>query len=317
MKLSHLIHNSFNSAAPEARATSSLCTMNPLEFSSSARTGTAAFTMIEIALSLAVIGFALIAIIGVLPLGMNVQRENREETIVNQDASLLMEAIRSGAQGMDDLTNYVLVITNAWTDYDARKRVIDSKVYGFTPTNTDPPSLRLQLTNAYRIIGLLSTPKYINGQNGSYRSNFVVAHIRALSGTANEKFPQDNPAARDMGLTYRMVSEITTFGSPVSGSVTNNAWDSAWANYAAYPTNTVEHNSRYNYSLYSSQLSSLHDIRLLFRWPVLPGGKVANSGRQVYRSSVSGTIVRTNEPNQQSPVPLYFIQSRTYTTNSL
>jgi len=273
--------------------------------------------MIEIALSLAVIGFALIAIIGVLPMGMNVQRENREETIINQDASLLMEAIRSGAQGMDDLTNYVVAITNAWTDYDARRRVIDSRVYGFTPTNTDPPNLQMQLTNGFRIIGLLSTPKYVLGANGSYRSNFVVAHIRALSGTMNEKFPQDNVDARDMGLTYRVISEITTFGSPVSGSVTNNAWDIGWANFGAYSNNPVEFNSRYNYSLYSRGLSSLHDIRLLFRWPVLPGGKIANTGRQVYRTSASGTLVRSNEFTQGPGVPLYFIQSRNFTTNSL
>src|SRR5205823_13848329 len=47
-----------------------------------------AFTMIEIAISLAVIGFALVAIIGILPTGMNVQKENREETIIGQDASV-------------------------------------------------------------------------------------------------------------------------------------------------------------------------------------------------------------------------------------
>ena len=190
MKLSHLIQTSLNSGlrrsgppVPILRATFSRFCRRTCR--------TAAFTMIEIALSLAVIGFALVAIIGILPLGMNVQRENREETIVNQDASLLMEAIRSGAQGMDDLTNYVLVITNAWTDYNVRKQVIDSEVYGYTPTNTDPPNL-WPLTNGFRIVGLLSTPKYVRGQNGSYRSNFVVAHIRAFSGTANEKFPQDN-----------------------------------------------------------------------------------------------------------------------------
>jgi type II secretory pathway pseudopilin PulG len=72
--------------------------------------------MIEIAISLAVIGFALVAIIGVLPLGMEVQKENREETIINQDATMFMEAIRNGAQGMDDLTNYVYAITNFVTD---------------------------------------------------------------------------------------------------------------------------------------------------------------------------------------------------------
>ena len=38
----------------------------------------AAFTMVEIAICLAVIGFALVAIIGVLPIGMNVQKDNRE-----------------------------------------------------------------------------------------------------------------------------------------------------------------------------------------------------------------------------------------------
>ena len=47
-----------------------------------------AFTMIEIAISLAIIGFALVAILGVLPIGMSVQRENREETIINQDAKI-------------------------------------------------------------------------------------------------------------------------------------------------------------------------------------------------------------------------------------
>ena len=76
-----------------------------------------AFTMIEIAISLAVIGFALVAILGVLPLGMNVQKENREETIINQDATVFLNAIRNGARGMDDLTNYVMAITNYQTRY--------------------------------------------------------------------------------------------------------------------------------------------------------------------------------------------------------
>ena len=44
------------------------------------------FTMVEIAICLAIIGIALVSIIGVLPIGMNTQRDNREETIINQDA---------------------------------------------------------------------------------------------------------------------------------------------------------------------------------------------------------------------------------------
>ena len=66
----------------------------------------AGFTMVEIALCLGIIAFALVAIIGVLPTGLSVQKDNREDTSINFDAAYLMDAIRNGAQGQDDLTNY-------------------------------------------------------------------------------------------------------------------------------------------------------------------------------------------------------------------
>ena len=55
--------------------------------------------MVEIALSLAIIGFALVAIIGILPAGMSVQKDNREQTIINLDGAFLMNAIKSGGGG--------------------------------------------------------------------------------------------------------------------------------------------------------------------------------------------------------------------------
>src|SRR5476651_242395 len=97
------------------------------------------FTMIEIAISLAVIGIALTAIIGVLPLGMNVQRENREATVINQDATLFIEAIRNGAQHADDLTNYVYEVE-----------------VGNNQTNFAP------FASGAQIIGLLTTPNSTN-----------------------------------------------------------------------------------------------------------------------------------------------------------
>src|SRR5258706_15328665 len=66
-----------------------------------------AFTMVEIAIAVAVIAFALVAIIGVLPAGLQVQKENREDTIIAQEGVYWMEAIRSGAQGLDELVSYV------------------------------------------------------------------------------------------------------------------------------------------------------------------------------------------------------------------
>ena len=46
------------------------------------RQRTAGFTMIELVICLGIIAFALVAIIGVLPVGINVQKDNREETII-------------------------------------------------------------------------------------------------------------------------------------------------------------------------------------------------------------------------------------------
>src|SRR5438552_12806303 len=71
----------------------------------------AAFTMVEIAISLGVIAIALVAILGVLPTGVRVQRDNREDTILNQEGVFWLETIRSGSKGLDYLTNYVDTIT--------------------------------------------------------------------------------------------------------------------------------------------------------------------------------------------------------------
>src|ERR1041385_3704243 len=70
-----------------------------------------AFTMVEIAISLGVIAIALVAILGVLPTGVRVQRDNREDTILNQEGVFWVEAIRSGSKGLDYLTNFVDIIT--------------------------------------------------------------------------------------------------------------------------------------------------------------------------------------------------------------
>jgi len=55
-------------------------------------------------LAVAIIAFALVAIIGVLPAGLQVQKENRQDTLLAQDGTYFMEAIRNGASGLDELT---------------------------------------------------------------------------------------------------------------------------------------------------------------------------------------------------------------------
>jgi hypothetical protein len=75
---------------------------------------TSAFTLIEIAICLGVIAFALVAIIGILPAGLQVQRDNREDTIINQEGTYILEAIKNGALGLEEFAKRVdsIVITN-------------------------------------------------------------------------------------------------------------------------------------------------------------------------------------------------------------
>jgi hypothetical protein len=266
--------------------------------------------MVEIAISLAIIGFAMVAIIGVLPIGMTVQKDNREETIINQDVTVFMNAIRSGAQGLDDLTNYVMAITN-WVTLCKPNGLPQgpTDVYAYTYNGSwrNGTSLGFPITTGFRIVGLLSTPKYIpqtgRGQPSGFVSNNVVAYVRSMSGPAFEKFPQINSTVQDLGFTYRLTSEVLSYGT--------NYYDPNWTNYSAFPANSADNIWRYNYWQVANNLqANLHDVRLNFRWPLLPRGRIGNGG-QTFRTLVSGQLLRTNEfsyPNN----PLFFFQPQTY-----
>jgi type II secretory pathway pseudopilin PulG len=272
--------------------------------SPSKRRPSQAFTMIEIALSLAIIGFALVAIIGILPAGMSAQRENRQETIINQDATIWIDAIRSGARGDDDLVNYVMAITNFVQDLRpnmTRAGLPRTNWYTTSASGigTTPSSPGFPINTGYRIIGLLSTPKliptYSSGRLAGFTSNFVVAYVRSISGPASYSYPQRDTSVRDLGLSYRMVSEVTA--AP---------FDTNSINAAMYPTNSPQYTNAILYSNVVMNLqTNLHDLRLIFRWPVLPNGD-ARPGWQVYRTMVSGPIA--NDPG----TPFFFIQPRTY-----
>jgi type II secretory pathway pseudopilin PulG len=272
-----------------------------------------AFTLVEIALSVAIIGFALVAIIGVLPAGLNVQKENREETIVVHDANYFLDAIRSGARGLDDLTNYVDIITNVVTTYDANTNPVGTPmVRWYTYTNTwddsaagDPDDC---LTNGLRIIGLLSTPKYIFDSPGpgpsGFRSNYVVAYIRALSGPAIEKAPQRNAAVRDLSFRYRLVAEVVLYRN-----WTTNWTDFQYALTSGLSTNEIVARSNYWQTARMLQ-NNLHEVRLIFRWPVKANGE-AGRQRQVFRTTIGGAFLN------QTNTPRWFVQPGVYAATNL
>ena len=270
----------------------------------------AAFTMIEIALCLAIVSFALLVIIGVLPRGMHTQRDTREETIISQDASMLLEAIRNGSRGLDDLTNNVYAITNHFTVYDSRgqpQAPAQGTDAGFTYTSGYNNVL---LTNGLSIIGLLSTPEFVvigtnqplanpfaNGGRG-YVSNHIYAYVRSFSGLAAEKPPQNNQIMQADTFSYRIVC----VNAPMAAD-----------------TNSLSSlNKNPSYSAYSYQLAgNLRELRLLFQWPLLPNASLpARPARQTFRASVGGQIFMTNSIPLHGLVynaPFYFYQSQSYT----
>ena len=44
------------------------------------------FSIAEVMLAIGVVAFGLVAVLGVLPVGLTVQKDNREETIIRYDA---------------------------------------------------------------------------------------------------------------------------------------------------------------------------------------------------------------------------------------
>lgn len=164
--------------------------------------------MVEIALCLGIIAFALVAIMGVLPTGLKVQKENREETIINQDGLYLLEAIRTGAKGMDNLTNHIESITV----------VYGRNVVVFTNTTANVPN---RLTNAQQIVGLLTTPKQERLPSGLWRTNLVEARIRAIGGVASDR----GSVSEEMAFRYLMRVEIMPFAThPLSIAASSSAF---------------------------------------------------------------------------------------------
>jgi len=287
--------------ATQSRRPADSVTRHPLRVS--------AFTMVEIAISLAVIGIALVSILSFLPLGMQVQKDNREQTVLNQDATIFIEAIRSGAHGTVELTNYVYAITNYWTKYSGGSAGA-SQVNGYDFAHNPQVAAGYytatghNLTNDAVIIGLLSTPEFTDGNgepiyfpndnNGVvlyptnsgdiYFSNHVVAYVHSLSGPAVEKPPQDNPLLVSSSFGYKLYS----VNAPLA--IVTNSFGTA------YGTNLT---------------ANLHELRLTFFWPLQPNNAVGPNLPITYRATIAGRFT------QDTNWDLAFYHSQFFSTNNV
>lgn len=166
----------------------------------------AAFTMLELALCLGIIGVALVAIIGVLPTGMTVQRENREDTVIYQDAGVFMAAIRGGDNpNMND----TLATNLSW--------ITIYKNGAFLATYTNG------LISGSEIIGMLSLPSSIYSVQAKF-----WASTGPVAGSA--------PVNRDVAFSYLLTPEVVPYAAPpiavapamdpaYAGKLTNNLYE--------------------------------------------------------------------------------------------
>jgi type II secretory pathway pseudopilin PulG len=217
----------------------------------------AAFTMIEIALCIAIVGFALVAIIGVLPTGLTVPTENKDETIINQDGLFLLEAIRSGSRGLDDLTNHV-------------EQIFVRRHAAFPPFRTY--HVKNDRLSAEQIIGLLSTQKVVFDNSNRPVTNLVTAHVRSLTGNASESSPRMD----DFAFRYLLRMEVVPFFN-----LPQEAVGSLSTNELARAYNLAQ---------------NLREIRLVVEWPLVQRGNdwTVGRNRKTFRTMVSGDIERTN-----------------------
>lgn len=230
--------------------------------------GEAGFTMVEIAISIAIVAFALVAIIGVLPTGFDVQRRNRENTIINQEGSLWLEAIRSGAWGLNYLTNHVDAISIPGVPVGGQQ---NPRVFG--------------TANGFRsgreIVGLLTQPSVVDRRRVYDRP--VTAFVRALTGSAGEKSPKN-----DFAFSYRLTSALRPFSATAP----------AHTNYMApnlTPEDTLQRSNLWVRAL--AMQATTYELSLVLEWPVYLMNNQTRVGnnRKVFRTLVNAGLATTND----------------------
>lgn len=249
----------------------------------------AAFNLVEVALALALVAFALTAIFGVLPAGVNVQRDNRAEVIINYDARYWMEAIRSGQMPLSFNTDgsvkeWQAVSHSALTNHVYWVRVERPAPNGTTTTfryanQSDWPE---------SVIGWLSFPNDIVDAVLPESGVKKFAKVRSLTGRMG-----DAASGADAGFYYLLETSIAAAASSSSSPYIG---------------------------------TNLYQLRLVFRWPIIQdaaGNETAGTGYKTFVTQVSGTLFggyRNNNPARkvgedwvrQSPAPVTGDTNRLY-----
>lgn len=239
------------------------------------RGGERAFTMVEIAFSMAIVAFALVAIMGVLPTGMTVQKDNREDTIINNDGLYWLELLRSGSRGVDHLTNFVEEIQV--TNIDRSWRLLPI-----------PDQLTGQL-----IVGILGTPKYTNASGDRPVVNGIMARVRAINGAANEVGTRTN----DFVFRYLLETEVTPFET-----LPQDTNGFRYYELAEVPMQDPQVLTNAYGVLERNMATNLQNIRVTLRWPVFQQGTnwIAGNNKRTFRTVRNGYMAWDQHYNRKA-----------------
>jgi len=263
--------------------------------------------MLEIAVSLGVIAIAMVAILGVLPSGLNVQKDNRERTFINEDARFIIDALREGGEALYVLTNHVEAILRVGTN-QAGATVTHTLILPnihFDPTFVQSelgrPSgqVDLPINTPLFILAALSTPSGTPIDTKNFALSHTVALMRSFGGGMME---QVQGASNDLSFHYYLTIEVAPFNTFYA---TNDIINAGTGNGEALQ-------SLFRQYQVNVEANNMHELRLTFAWPVLANGRVGVN-RQTYRTLISGVQQQAIFPAlKNSEGQFYLFQSQKY-----
>jgi type II secretory pathway pseudopilin PulG len=215
------------------------------------------FTISEVVLAVGVVAFGLVAVLGVLPAGLSVHKDNREETIIRYEAEYWINAIRAGAQQFDALNQV------EWAEIRVEETGSPEKVYrahrnrlggdGWDGSgNLNGAINRGHLKQIYwptDVIGWLSIP------NGTVKTKTVL--VRPLNSTLFDRIYGRKLLVADRS-SYNNIAKNSTIYHPLPGG------DLAFAYLLEVKITKPDPSLE------------LHKVELTFRWPVLNDPTIEN-----------------------------------------
>jgi len=177
-----------------------------------------AFTMVEIALCLAVIAFALVAVAGVLPTGFRINKDCNYEGLMAREAQYLLQLVNSGGHDADYLTNKFdyIKIKSMWQQNRTPKSLIVILTNSPGLSNWITPNTLLWgvLTNGQMIAGALQSRMHDGFGDGRFTNN-VTARVKQILGSPF----QGSRLEKDAAFTYQLRSGVVPLDSYSQDSI--------------------------------------------------------------------------------------------------